>query len=847
MRILLVGPEEEENLSIRYLSSSLLAAGHEVDLAPFSSTADMDSVVSAASEADLIGLSICFQVRAREFLELARRIKNESSELVVVAGGHYASCAAGDLLHHHPEIDLIVIHEVEKTLVEIAEAGSNLHNHLSQIKGIAYRKENDVAYTAPRPIIDDLNSIPLPDRRGPVRLLAGVPTAYILGSRGCLGACDYCCISTLHKMAPGKRFRQRNTESIASEMVSLYNERGIRQFIFEDDNFLVPSKQKNLRRLEALESALDERGVRDIAFAIKCRPADVDFDVFQKLKGMGLLRVFLGIESANSTGLSSIGRKQTVNDSEKALAICEELGISAQYIIMLFNPDTTIATIRTDIDFMREHINFPLNFSRTEIYSGTPLERQMIEEGRARGNYLVQRYHLLDPAADLACTLAKRSLLVRCSDTGSLMNDAIRLDHLSEVMKYFYQGTDIATLYNDIHLWGLKVKRNSLDLLERLINISSSDPSLLHASTRSAIQDFIKEEAFSRNLLISEGEWLRHSLEERTLRMVGLKQVGMETKKIQVWQGALATHAAAVMLALCIAGAVPSIGVSHPSGKEPEEEIDTETDGLYEQYELKIFGTDFTEIDTDSDGVPDGDEDHDGDGITNLEEQKLMVELMEAVEIGNSENVKVLLDAGVSADAIDRNGTAALIRAALHGHIETVQVLLDSGANVNAEDDTGMTPLMRAAENGHNEVTQVLLNADANVNARGDNGLVALMSAAGIGNVEAVKILINTGADVHATDNNGFTALMYAASSDNIEAVKTLLDTGADVDATDNDGYTALMRAAKFGNEESVKTLLEAGADVHAKDNHNTTALMLAESNGHDGIADMLKKSGAKE
>jgi ankyrin repeat protein/radical SAM superfamily enzyme YgiQ (UPF0313 family) len=847
MRILLVGPEDEENLSIRYLSSSLLAAGHEVDLTPFSSNADMDSVVSAASEVDLIGLSMCFQARAREFLELARRVKNESPDLVVVAGGHYASCSAGDLLHHHPEIDLIVIHEGERTLVEIAEAGSHLHNHLSQIKGIAYRKENDVAYTAPRPIIDELDGIPPPDRRGPVHLLAGVPTAHILGSRGCLGACDYCCISTLHRMAPGKRFRQRSTESIADEMVSLYNGRGIRQFIFEDDNFLVPSKQKNLHRLDALESALDERGVHDIAFAIKCRPAEVDFDVFQKLKEMGLLRVFLGIESGNSTGLSSIGRKQTVDDSEKALAICEKLGISAQYIIMLFNPDTTIATIRADIDFMQEHINFPLNFSRTEIYSGTPLERQMIKEGRAKGNYLVQRYHLQDPAADLACTLAKRSLLVRCSDAGSLMNDAIRLDHLSEVMKYFYQGTDINTLYKDIHLWRLKVNKNSMDLLERLINICSSDPSLLHAVTRSAIQDLIKEEAFSRNLLFSEGEGLRHSLDELTLRMVGLRQVGKQTKKIHVWQGALATHAAAVMLALCITGAVPSIGVSHPSGKETEEEIDTETDGLYEQYELKIFGTDYKKVDTDDDGVPDSDEDHDGDGITNLEEQKLMVELMDAVEIGNSEKVNVLIDAGVSADAIDRNGTAALIRAALHGHIETVQTLLDSGANVNAEDDTGTTPLMHAAENGHNEVIRVLLNAGANVNARSDNGLVALMIAAGTGNVEAIKTLINAAADVNATDNNGFTALLYATSSDNFDTMKILLDTGADVDATDNDGYTALMRTAKFGNEESVKTLLDAGADVHAKDNNNTTALMFAESNGHDGIADMLKKSGAKE
>lgn len=50
MRISLVGPEEEENLSIRYLSSSLLAAGHEVDISPFTCTDDIDSVVFCSRE-----------------------------------------------------------------------------------------------------------------------------------------------------------------------------------------------------------------------------------------------------------------------------------------------------------------------------------------------------------------------------------------------------------------------------------------------------------------------------------------------------------------------------------------------------------------------------------------------------------------------------------------------------------------------------------------------------------------------------------------------------------------------------------------------------------------------------
>src|SRR5215831_11437970 len=108
MRILLVGPDFEENLSLRYLSSSLLSGGHEADLAAFDSADDIASVAEAADDADLVGLSICFQSRAEEFLSLARLIKSRHPGKLIVAGGHYASCAAEPLLAHNPQLDLIV-------------------------------------------------------------------------------------------------------------------------------------------------------------------------------------------------------------------------------------------------------------------------------------------------------------------------------------------------------------------------------------------------------------------------------------------------------------------------------------------------------------------------------------------------------------------------------------------------------------------------------------------------------------------------------------------------------------------------------------------------------------------
>jgi carboxypeptidase family protein len=74
MRVLLAGPDFEENLSIRYLASSLQAERHEPSLAVFNSAEDVETVAEQAGECDLVGLSVCFQSRAQEFPDLATSV-----------------------------------------------------------------------------------------------------------------------------------------------------------------------------------------------------------------------------------------------------------------------------------------------------------------------------------------------------------------------------------------------------------------------------------------------------------------------------------------------------------------------------------------------------------------------------------------------------------------------------------------------------------------------------------------------------------------------------------------------------------------------------------------------------
>ena len=514
MRVLLVGPDFEENLSIRYLSASLLRAGHDAELATFNSMVDTDAVANAAKETGIVGLSMCFQARAKEFLHLARQIKSHDPRKLIVAGGHYASCAAGPLLTNHPEIDLIAIHEGERTMVEIANAIPHLEELLPEIPGLAYRnRAGQFLFTRPRPMLDDLDALPFPDRRGAIHLIAGVPTNFLMGSRGCYGNCAYCCITTLHELAPGKRFRQRDVGNIADEMAVLYHERGTRQFVFHDDNFFVPSAAMNHARLTAFEKALKSRGIERIALVIKCRPADANLELLRRLKGLGLVRVFLGVESATERGLSALRRPQSVKESVHALEACAELNISAQFTLMTFHPDATLDTLRSDARFMRRFSGNPLNFCRAEIYAGTPLERTMIRLGRARGDYLARVYSLSDPIADLTCNRSLDLFEARCWSGGSLMQNAIGLDHTAAVAKRFFPGPRQEAVCERAAAWLRAVNLDTIDLLEEVIELSASPAGAKNAGLLRALLSIREREAAARQRFLLDGSNLRADLE----------------------------------------------------------------------------------------------------------------------------------------------------------------------------------------------------------------------------------------------------------------------------------------------------------------------------------------------
>ncbi|HEX4925237.1 MAG TPA: ankyrin repeat domain-containing protein [Bdellovibrionales bacterium] len=98
--------------------------------------------------------------------------------------------------------------------------------------------------------------------------------------------------------------------------------------------------------------------------------------------------------------------------------------------------------------------------------------------------------------------------------------------------------------------------------------------------------------------------------------------------------------------------------------------------------------------------------------------------------IGNQDikdMVAALADAWVELDRVDPiSKETALIKLARIQDLDSVKILIGAGASVNAQDKEGMTALMRAVETGYYRLAEALVLANADVSLKNAKGLTAL-------------------------------------------------------------------------------------------------------------------------
>lgn len=462
--VVLVGAELEENLALRYLHGALVAEHFDARIVAFNRREDLDRAAAevVASGARICALSMVFTRRADEFAHLAARARELGYRGLVVAGGHFAAFHAERLLADVPAIDAVGIGEGERLLCALARKGATP----ADVPNLVWRDGGAIRQT-PRTVQEQqLDTLAWPTHRHPFDAYLGLPIVNMIGSRGCSFSCGFCSIAAWHKLAGGERYRARSAHDIAAEMGCLWRE-GVRLFNFHDDNFLGRDRTKNLERARDLGREIERQNLGPLGFQIKARPDAVDPELFGMLRELGLFRVFLGIEAGTERSLLDLGRGQKLEDNRRALDVLNSLDLHVAFNLLVLNPESTLEDFAGNVAFLREHLVNPMNFCRTEVYAGTPIEKRLRKAGRLTGDYWGLDYKIADAGAQGAFDLMREAFWDRNFGPHPLHYLSGQVDYEHQIRMDFFGTTPSVRAVAKAYVRA--VNENTVSYLEEVV------------------------------------------------------------------------------------------------------------------------------------------------------------------------------------------------------------------------------------------------------------------------------------------------------------------------------------------------------------------------------------------
>jgi ankyrin repeat protein len=218
--------------------------------------------------------------------------------------------------------------------------------------------------------------------------------------------------------------------------------------------------------------------------------------------------------------------------------------------------------------------------------------------------------------------------------------------------------------------------------------------------------------------------------------------------------------------------------------------------------------------------------------------------LIEAVIGGNPEVVKILLQEG--ADPNKESGYSSPLMCAVEkGDGDMVRLLVNSGAGINFINSRDMTALDTAREKGFGEIARLLLNLGAREKVSSPQREMALYSAVDNRDFQKMGHLLDKGTDIDCLDGLRQTPLIHASAYGNSKAALWLLEHGARADIRDVNGRDALWYASEKGLADLVELLLKKKPVINYFDRYQKTPLMAACEQGHLAVVKQLHGNGA--
>ena len=387
MRILLVIYDEGSHihnfpLGAAYIAAAARTAGHEIEI--YNQDVhhwphDRLRKYLDVEKFDVVGVSMMAGYwQFAQLIEISKAINSSRNRPLYVLGGAAASPDPYYFLTKM-EADVAAIGEGEETFVDLLETVSQ-GQPLAQVKGIAYREDNDVFVNPERPLIEDLDTIEFPAwdlfpieyyrlfrHEKATKLDFGMP---VMSGRGCPFKCTFC-----YRIDKG--FRPRSSAGLVEEIRRLQEDWGITYVDFVDD-LLMSSPD---RVFELCQSFIDS-GL-DFKWSCNGRLNWVTHEAIRLMKRAGCVFINYGIESVDDEVMKNMKKGLKLEMVIKGVEITNEVGISTGLNIIFGNIGDNLDTLDRAVEFLRAHDEGRQRRTIRPVtpYPGSPLFYTAIEKG----------------------------------------------------------------------------------------------------------------------------------------------------------------------------------------------------------------------------------------------------------------------------------------------------------------------------------------------------------------------------------------------------------------------------------------------------------------------------------
>jgi len=367
----------------------------------------LDHLTELCADADLVGLSLMTH-EFRDAVQVTEHLKNRGVQAPIIWGGIHPTTMPDLSLQY---ADIVCVGEGEEALVELVDRMARGLGY-EDVANLAFARGDGIVRNPVRPLVHDLDRLPLPDYGGHEHYVAredhlepltaegirsfrgprfrsrdgriGYP---LITSRGCLFACTYCCNDIYSQLYPNQhRLRWRSNEHVIRE-IEMINETVAPLFALYivDDDFTA----RSYRDLEQFCETYKEKV--GLPFSCQVSPITVSRKKLDALFDAGCLKITMGVETASERVAGIYNRQRHHAHVKEAIELVESyrprMARPPTYQFIIDNPyetfEETLETLGLALSLSRPWDN-PIYslmlFPGTSLYHAAKADGLLVDE-----------------------------------------------------------------------------------------------------------------------------------------------------------------------------------------------------------------------------------------------------------------------------------------------------------------------------------------------------------------------------------------------------------------------------------------------------------------------------------